>query len=59
MSLLWVFFLDCCFKFLCFKKLSKFFSPGLLSCILKVKMEDPEESGGEGGGREDRDGDYM
>ena len=24
-----------------------------------VHWEDPEESGGEGGGREDRDGEYM
>ena len=31
---------------------------GHLGCYL-VHGEDPEESGGEGGGRGDRDGEYM
>ena len=28
-------------------------------CLSLVHWEDPEESGGEGGGRGDRDGEYM
>ena len=28
-------------------------------CLGRVHWEDPEESGGEGGGRGDRDGEYM
>ena len=32
---------------------------GCMRQALGVHWEDPEESGGEGGGRGDRDGDYM
>ena len=33
--------------------------PRLDKCLGLVHWEDPEESGGEGGGRADRDGEYM
>ena len=32
---------------------------GMHKCSGLVHWEDPEESGGEGGGRGDRDGEYM
>ena len=34
-------------------------SPGWPACSGLVHWEDPEESGGEGGGRGDRDGEHM